>query len=331
MIRLERFYLLAAPLLWSGAAQAQFAKKNPFSVGVNEGSVGEVGRLGMWLLSEQARFYDALRQAVEAANASHALTLSLAAISFAYGVFHAAGPGHGKAVLTSYMLANERALKRGLVLSAFAALLQAVVAIAIVGVAAALLGVTAQKMAGATQWVEAASFACIAGLGAFLVWRKGAAFWAAWRESRIVAVPAGRFSCDDSAHEHGPDCGHYHGPDPKQLGDGFSWGQGLATVVAAGSRPCSGAILVLVFAFAQGAFAIGVWATLAMAAGTALTTGALAASAVLAKGAMQKVLGKNTTRAELAGRGLEVLAASAVLFLGLSLFVGMMVSGAPWQ
>ena len=54
MIRLERFYLLAAPLLWSGAAQAQFAKKNPFSVGVNEGSVGEVGRLGMWLLSEQA-------------------------------------------------------------------------------------------------------------------------------------------------------------------------------------------------------------------------------------------------------------------------------------
>ena len=79
------------------------------------------------------------------------------------------------------------------------------------------------------------------------------------------------------------DCGHSHAPDPATLGDGFSWRGAAATVVAAGSRPCSGAILVLVFALAQGLFAAGVAATFAMSLGMAITTGALACAAVFAK------------------------------------------------
>jgi nickel/cobalt exporter len=317
-----RLFGVAALLVWSDAASAQFGRQNPFSLGVNEGAVGDVGRFGLWLLQRQAQFYETLRHAVDAAEKTPSAALWLAAVAFAYGVFHAAGPGHGKAVIASYMLANEQALRRGLVLSALAALLQALVAIAIVGVAAVLLGATAQKMANATQWVEAAAYLFIAGLGVSLVWRKGGDFLAAWRAPSLPA--SSRFQCEDPAHS--PGCAHCIAPDPAKLGAGFSWRQGAVTVAAAGARPCSGALLVLVFAFARGAFSIGVWATFAMAAGTALTTGALASGAVLAKGMMTKILGAQTRRGEIASRLLEVVAACVVLLLGLSLLVGMVVS-----
>ena len=318
--------VLAALALDCAPAAAQFARKNPFSVGVNEGSVGEVGRIGLWLLQEQARFYHALSKAVDTAQANPWAAFSLASLAFAYGIFHAAGPGHGKAVIASYMLANERALRRGVVLAALAALLQAVVAIAIVGIASLALEATAQKMTAATHAVEVASYFFITALGFWLVWRKGAGLWASLRAPPIPI--ATRFRCDDADDPaHGADCAHCVAPDPSRLGENFSWRQGVATVVAAGSRPCSGALLVLVFASAQRVFMIGVWAVFAMAAGTALTTAGLAASAVLVKGAATKLLGAGRRRSEIFGRLLEVGAACVVLGLGLSLLAGLVVSG----
>ena len=303
---------------------AQIGKKNPFSLGVSEGSVGDAGRLGLWLLRQQADFYKILRSGVEAALHDPSALLSLAAAAFAYGVFHAAGPGHGKAVISSYMLANERAMKRGIALSCLAAGWQALVAIALVGVASLLLGATAQTMTAASAWVEKAAFAMIAGFGGWLLWRKGAALLAALRP----APPPSRFQCDDGSGVHPLDCPHCVAPDPKKLGGELSWRQGAAAVLAAGSRPCSGAILVLVFSAALGGFQIGIWATLAMAAGTALTTAGLAAGAVLFKSGMTRLLGgEKNRRAEIFARALEAAAALAVFLLGLSLLVGLWASG----
>ena len=186
--------------------------------------------------SEQARFYQALRHAVEAAQSDPSAAWSLAAVAFAYGVFHAAGPGHGKAVIASYMLANEKALRRGLILSALAALLQAVVALAIVGVAAVLLGATAQKMAAATHAVEVLSYVCIAGLGLWLVWRKGTDFL----ETVAGAAPASPRRASNATIPRTAPAAPIASVRPK-LGGSFSWRQGIVTVAAAGSRPCSGA------------------------------------------------------------------------------------------
>ncbi len=86
------------------------------------------------------------------------------AISFAYGIFHAAGPGHGKAVISSYLVANEETARRGIVLSFASALLQALVAVAIVGVFAWLLNATAKTMCGAEKAIEIASYAPDRGL-----------------------------------------------------------------------------------------------------------------------------------------------------------------------
>ena len=125
-----------------------------------------------------------------------------------------------------------------------------------------------------------------------------------------------------AAHLHGPDCGHFHAPDPATLGDGFSWRDAVSTVVAAGARPCSGAILVLVFALAQGIFLAGVASTVVMALGTATTTAALAATAVLARGVALRLVGSDAGRGALAVRTLELAAALLVLAVGLSLLFG---------
>ena len=79
------------------------------------------------------------------------------ALGLAYGVVHAAGPGHGKAVIASYMLANERSLKRGAWLALLAALLQATVAIALVSAAAFIFNATASDMNRAANWLQLAS------------------------------------------------------------------------------------------------------------------------------------------------------------------------------
>lgn len=105
------------------------------------------------------------------------------------------------------------------------------------------------------------------------------------------------------------------------MGDGFTWRGAIATVFAAGARPCSGAILVLVFALAQGIFIAGVASAFAMAFGTAMTTGALAAVAVGAKGLAVRFLGEGSGRGALVVRLLELAAALLVLFLGASLLL----------
>jgi nickel/cobalt exporter len=336
----------AASLLCLHPAWAQ--AHNPFGVGISEGGGSASGITG-WIIQEQVVFERQLSAAVRATKLDGSAFWLLAGLSFAYGVFHAAGPGHGKAVMTSYLFANERALRRGLVLTLLAALLQGIVAIVLVGILALVLHATALRMKNAASLVESLSFASVAVLGAWLVWQKGWRFIQALRrQPKASPAPAavacacghahgltyafsGRMNRDDTnkapanqdrTQGPGPDCGHYHGPDPAMLDEGFSWREAILTVVAAGSRPCSGAILVLVFSLAQGMFMAGVAATFAMSLGTAITTGALAALAVLAKGLALKMAAPGSQRGILIIRGFEVAAAAVVLLAGLSLFLG---------
>jgi nickel/cobalt exporter len=118
------------------------------------------------------------------------------------------------------------------------------------------------------------------------------------------------------------ECGHLHMPDPAQLNGPFSWRAAAATVIAAGARPCSGAILVLVFAMAQGLFVAGVAAAFAMAIGTAVATGALAWIAVFAKSTAMRLAAGENSRLALVAKGFEFAAAMAVLVFGVALLLG---------
>ena len=118
-----------------------------------------------WLLAKQAEFYRLLSGTIRSAKTDGSAVWLLMGISFAYGVFHAAGPGHGKAVISSYLVANEETWKRGITLSFASAFLQALVAVVVVGIAAALLNATAGTMSRAVWWIEIVSYALIAADG----------------------------------------------------------------------------------------------------------------------------------------------------------------------
>jgi len=194
---------------------------HPFAVGANEGAMGSAQGVSGWILAHEAGFYRLLSGAIRAAKQSGAAAWGLAGLSLAYGIFHAAGPGHGKMVIASYMLANERALRRGLVIAFGAALLQGFSAVAIVGLGAVVFKATAKHMTAAANAVEIASYAGIVVLGGALVFMKGAALLSAWRAAPAVAVAAGgtarAFLADDCSlnHVHGPGCAHFHAPDPR--------------------------------------------------------------------------------------------------------------------
>jgi nickel/cobalt transporter (NicO) family protein len=296
-----------------------------------------------WLLAEQSTLTHLIAGRVHALHDNPAALWTLVGLGLLYGVFHAAGPGHGKALIASYMLANDRSLRRGAIMSLLAALLQALVAIVLVGAAALIFNATAQRMNEIANGMELASYLGITGIGLWLVLRKGRALVVATRRylarrqalaaapvfsgvawnapALTLPTPAFRAGAPGAVAPTADECGHSHAPDPAALGDAFSWRDAAVTVIAAGARPCSGSILVLIFALTQGLFAAGVAAALAIALGTAVTTGALAALAVFAKSAAMRFAGGEESRVALLARLFEFAAAGLVLAFGLALLV----------
>jgi nickel/cobalt transporter (NicO) family protein len=321
----------ACAVVFASDAHVWAQAHNPFSVGISEGGGSASGLMG-WIVSLQASFEHMLSAAVRDMRLGPSALPVLMAIGFVYGVLHAAGPGHGKAVIASYMLANERALRHGTMIAFAAAFVQGCVAVALVGVLALVVHASALTMRATAHMIELISFGCIAALGLWLIWRKGRAFW------QLMGGPAeagraGRFVCEacegDEAHVHGPSCGHVHMPDPTVFTrENYAWRHGVVTVLAAGARPCSGAILVLVFALAQGVFSAGIAATFAMSLGTALTTCSLAVMAVFAKDVAVRLFGRDTHRGRVIASGVELIAALVVFVFGVALFFGFMVMGA---
>jgi nickel/cobalt exporter len=344
----------AVILLLAVLCDAAFAQGSPFggprvSTPPAQPADGLVG----WILAKQAEFYRALSGMVRAAKTDGSAVWGLLGLSFLYGVFHAAGPGHGKAVISSYLVANEETWKRGVVLSLASALLQALVAVAIVGIAAVLLRASAASMNNAVRWIEIISYALIALIGARLLWVKSQGLWAAWRALRRPKGEVGAAVTDshheqhahhehhdrghDHAHEdahqhHGHDhsdasaWGHAHAPEPQQLAGPGGWRRGLTAIVAVGLRPCSGAILVLVFALAQGLFWAGVAATFVMALGTALTVAAIATLTIGAQAWAQRWASARPGGGMVLMRSVEVAAAAVILAFGVLLLSGYMVN-----
>jgi nickel/cobalt transporter (NicO) family protein len=187
-------------------------------------------------------------------------------------------------------------------------------------------------MCGAEKAIEIASYALIAAFGARLVWTKGGGFMRALQAERpepALAVAHHHHDHDHHHHDHGrPDhvhdehCGHSHGPVPNELAGPGGWQRGLGAIFAVGLRPCSGAILVLVFALAQGLFWAGIAATFVMGLGTAITVATIAVLAVSAKDIARQLSGGSEGGGTLVMRGIEFGAAGLVLLFGLGLLLG---------
>jgi nickel/cobalt exporter len=328
--------MLAAILVAAGAdaacAQtASFGEPHPLALG------GVAG----WVLAKQAIFYRSLAGTIRAAKNDGSALWTLMGVSFVYGIFHAAGPGHGKAVISSYLLANEETWRRGITLSVASSLMQSVTAIAIVAIAAVLLGATAKLMGETLRVIEIVSYGMIVLLGARLLWVKGHGLLRAW--PAVKAPPEKPSLCgqaaghphasarghDDHVHHEEPDVlpwGHAHGPEPQELAGPGGWRRGWSAILAVGLRPCSGAIIVLVFALAQGLFWAGVVSTLVMGLGTAITVASIATLAVGAKSVAKRFAHQRGGYGDVLLRGMETGAAALVLIFGVLLLAGYMAS-----
>ncbi len=321
MLTRERAFTLIA-LTLAAASIATFAHaQSPLGIGSAEpgfNTTGTFGGLFAWINAQQQGFYRLMTGALKDMRETPWAASTLVGLSFAYGVFHAAGPGHGKAVISSYMLANELELKRGVLLSFLSSILQGLVAILLVGAAYLFLRGTTVSMTDATRALEIGSYALIALFGAWLLYKK-------LRPAPVrPASTLGISAVEVHGHQHHAGevcatCGHAHAPDPSLLkGDRFALREAWSAIVAVGLRPCSGALIVLSFALLNGLYLGGMLAVLAMSIGTAITVSILATLAVTAKGAAVRFAG-NGSAAQRVGTAIEIGGAALVMVLGLLL------------
>jgi nickel/cobalt transporter (NicO) family protein len=336
-------------LLLTLLAMPALAAANPFGMppSTEAQELTLVDRASAWILQTQRdlhrRLTLVLHQLDEAPTARTAAALILA--SFLYGIFHAAGPGHGKAIISTYLLTHRQSLARGIWLSTLSSLMQGVTAIVAVLLLIGILGWLARDTMGQVRNLEMASFLLVALLGLWLIGRGLRSIWRLWRETPArtgavdadgpLAAPA--FSrVPDSANLRGPGmlrlghaethahvhdrdcgCGTPHHVDPNQRGPWY------ATVFAVGIRPCSGAVLVMAVSYLLGIWPAGIAAVLAMSLGTAITVSVLAILAVQARDWTRRLL-RPTPLATLRYAGpLVGMAGGTVIFLvGWTLFQG---------
>jgi nickel/cobalt transporter (NicO) family protein len=289
----------------------------PQAAPAGDGDMTWWGGLVAWLQQVQSDLWRTLAKAVRAVKEEGSITaLSwLLGLSFFYGVVHAAGPGHGKAIISAYLVGNESAVRRGILLSFLSAAAQGVTAILLVGILAALFGFISREVAGTATWLEAASALMIIGIGGWLVAR---ALQALWRARSGHHAHDHNHDHHHHQHDHGHDHhGHAHAvvtPDQAR-----SFREGLAIVAAIGARPCMGAVFVLLFSLAQGVFFFGVLATMAMSLGTAITVGVLAVLASGARATALRVAGSMDGWLLVTYHALSVAGGTILVLLGFAL------------
>lgn len=294
--------------------------------GADAFAFGAWDQMVLYVREQQQAFHRELASALRLVQEGGGLAAwGLITVSFLYGVFHAAGPGHGKAIIGTYVATHESHFKRAVALSFAAALAQGVTAVVVVlGVMFVIEGTSrqAQEMA---QIMEQAGFLMIAGVGLVLMYRAGKGLY------RRLRAKATAHHHHHGHHEHSHDhdehsgacqvCGHSHAPDPVAL-EGGNWRDAVGIIVSIGIRPCSGSVLVMIFAHLIGLTGAGIASVFAVSIGTAITVSALAFVAMfMRKTALRLTQGRGSQSAETGFIALALLGGGIITYLGWSLFM----------
>lgn len=291
----------------------------------------------LWVVEKQRSFYGAMSQSLRQMKTQSSLlpAYTLMLLSFGYGIFHAAGPGHGKAVISAWLLATENELRRGILIAFMSALIQALTAIVVVSALLLLVtavGSTARDVAG---FLESASYALIAVMGAYLIWSAFRPHSHSRAHEPALAHDQAHHhdhahghhghdhhDHDRHPHEHGQECGcgHAHVPSASAVKGDWSLARAFSLAFAVGIRPCTGALLVLITANMLGLYWAGVTSTFVMALGTAITVSVIAAIAVYSKKIALRLASKDSAWLDHAAFGLRTIGGLAIMGLGGVLF-----------
>ncbi|MEH6496189.1 MAG: nickel/cobalt transporter [Pseudomonas marincola] len=268
-----------------------------------------------WIAIQQRSLHQELVAALKMVKneGSMAAAGSLIVGSFLYGLFHAAGPGHGKAVLATYLLTHPHRVGRGVGIAAMGALCQGIVAVILVYGLIYLAGWLPRETSAAISWSERLSYILVAAIGVILI-------------LRILRKAIRQFfskGLGPASHNHNDDacgdCGHTHVPNEKQLDRAIGFFSSFGVVLAIGLRPCTGAVLVLVFAKAIGIPYSGVCAVLAMSAGTSIAVAVLAFLAVKFRNKAVSLIDSRSPLWWIAANGAILAGGGLLLVLGISL------------
>lgn len=303
MTRFLLFLAIAAALIWALLA-------GPLAAPI-EVALAPAGR---WLLAQQAEFQSGLARSLRGVHGGQSAAFwGLMGLCLAYGFVHAAGPGHGKALLAAYGVARRVPLLKLAGIGFLSAMAQGTAAVLLV---LALAGLAGMGRAGIDQVdrgvLSALSLGATAAVGLWLLWR---ALTRLARATRRVAPPetsptattaiatAGPASALLAATQNGdrprahiftasatedpcPDCGTYHLPPADAMLRAANWREVTALVAAVAVRPCSGALVLLLLTWQMGLLWVGILGTYAMALGTAGVAATLALALALGRDGM---------------------------------------------
>ena len=242
-------------------------------------------------------------------------SIILTAFSFVYGVLHAAGPGHGKVIISTYLLSHESQLRRGIVLSFAAALTQGLTAVVIVFFAFWLMKLSMVQTRGIVNHVEVVSFAMVALVGFYITCMQAQSL-----RRKIYISGKAIDNCADGSGK----CDHHHGLGVSELEKELSLRSFIGIILSIGIRPCSGAVIVLLLAFSLGHVAAGLFAVLAMSLGTAIAIALLAAFSVYFRRTAQRIMQSKRDTRHLVGvipTTLGILGGGLIFIFGLYFFI----------
>ena len=315
-------------LIWVPAALALMAAVWLFGM-------GGAGRIAAMAAEGQREVQNAMAGALRALRAGDRdALLTLWALCFGYGFFHAAGPGHGKLVIGGYGLGARVPMLRLGGLAIASSLAQAATAVALVYAGIFLLGWSRETLQGlADTGLDTLSNAMIAGIGLWLLWRGLRAFWRLW------PTPAGPAAADSAPlgdlhglgqalPDHAPTgngavcetCGHAHGPTLDQVAAVRSVRDAVMVIAAIAARPCTGALFLLVLTWRLDLVWAGIAGAFIMALGTATVTLLVAVASVsLRESALLQAASGTATLRLLSA--LEVLAGALILTVAVHLLM----------
>ncbi len=239
---------------------------------------GGFDSLAAWAAGEQREFQNQIARALRAARAEQPEAVAtLLTVCFAYGFFHAVGPGHGKVLIGGYGLGRNVAFLRLSAISVLSSLGQAVTAIVLVYAGVLVFQMSRQSLVGATEQIMApVSYGAIAAIGLWLVLRSLRSFA---RRGRADSAPHDHHHHHDHGHHYHhhdgevcSDCGHRHGPTAEEVAQVGSLREALVLIAGIAARPCTGALFVLILTWQMGIAMVGIAGAFAMALGTATVT-----------------------------------------------------------
>jgi nickel/cobalt exporter len=240
-------------------------------------------------------------------------------IAFLYGVFHALGPGHGKTVIVGYFLARGGSIGRGVAMAGWIALSHVVGAIVIVLLVHIILSHSYVTPVEEVSWLRFVSYAAILAIGLFML-------------VSAIRDRGGHAHCRHG-HDHGHDHAHHHEHDAAAKAaaktGAIRRAEQRLLAIAAGFIPCSGAILILVFAFTNGIVLMGVLMALAIAVGMGLTLAALGVASVVAHHQVTMRFASGADGGGAATLFFSLLGPALITLIGLLLLSGAILGPGP--